>query len=237
MEGSLIMTAAAKTRTLIVCMPPDTTSVVTATAALGEHLDGIPQLAAQFHVKHRLFIGWVTRWCTYWLIGATRRSIGTVRYAAGGRLSRLDLSAAATAAYLGAVARWTYWHEVTHGTRIASCWDEVKRRHHTGTASLDDARRRFTAQPRIQAMQIANAKPNATHHLDPYEVDAYQAGCRAYATRYQLAALAGDAMLTATGEFLQPDSEAFTDVIAYLTQAAAHLHQLGRRHQIVALTI
>jgi hypothetical protein len=233
---STTMTATAKPRTLIVCMPSDTTSVVTATAALGEHLEGVPQLATRFHVRHRRIIGWFTRWCTYWLVRATRRKTGSVRFAAGGRL---DLSAAATAAYLTAVARWTYWQQVTHGTRAASPWDDFKRRQHSDpkTMPADEARRRFTAQARIQAMEIANAKPNAIHHLDPYEVDAYQAGCHAYATRYQLAALAGDAMLTTTGEFLQPDSESFTDVIAYLKQAAGHIHQLGRRHQLVAMTI
>jgi hypothetical protein len=36
-------------------------------------------------------------------------------------------------------------------------------------------------------MRIASAIPNARHLLDPYEVDAYQAGPHAYATRHQLA--------------------------------------------------
>ena len=103
--------------------------------------------------------------------------------------------------------------------------------------SLDEARRRFLAQPRIQAMEIANAVPGAHHHLDPYEVDAYQAGHHAYATRHCLTAVAGDAMLTTDGQFLQPASEAFTDVIAYLTKAAGHVHQLKPRHQLVAMTI
>jgi len=233
------MTTTANPRTLIVCMPPGTTGVVNATAAIGDHLEGVPQLATRFHVKHRRIIGWITRWCTYWLVGATRRKTGSIRYAAGGRIGRLDLSAAPTAAYLNAVARWTYWQQVTNGTRAASPWDDFKRRHlgDPKAVPLDDAHRRFTNQARIQAMEIANAKPTKRHHLDPYEVDAYQAGCHAYATRYQLAALAGDAMLTTTGEFLQPESESFTDVITYLKQAAAHIHQLGRRHQLVAMTI
>ena len=233
------MSTTAAPRTLIVCMPTDTADIVAAIAALGEHIEGIPRLSTRFTIRHRRIIGWFTRWCTYWLVGATRRRTGSVRLAAGGRIGRLDLSAVATAAYLTAAARWTYWDQITKGTRAASAWDDFKRRHHTDPKSvpLDEARRRFLAQARIQAMEIANAKPNAVHLLDPYEVDAYQAGCHAYATRYQLAALAGDAMLTSTGEFLQPASESFTNVIAYLKTAAGHVHQLGRRHQLVALTI
>jgi len=128
---------------------------------------------------------------------------------------------------------------VPGNSREASPWEHFLRRHQVDpkAMSLDEARRRFLAQPRIQAMEIANAIPGTTHHLDPYEVDAYQAGHHAYATRHQLAAIAGDAMLTADGQFLQPASDAFTDVIAYLKQAAGHVHQLGRRHQLVAMSL
>ena len=59
----------------------------------------------------------------------------------------------------------------------------------------------------------------------------------AYATRHRLTALAGDAMLTADGRYLQPASGSFSDVTDYLRAAAAHLHQLGRRHQVIALTV
>jgi hypothetical protein len=50
-----------------------------------------------------------------------------------------------------------------------------------------------------------------------------------------LAAVAGDAMLTADGHWLEPASPAFTDVLAYLHRAAGHLYALPRRAQIVAL--
>jgi hypothetical protein len=227
-----------KPRTLIVCLPAGTADVVTATAAVADHVDGIPQLALRFPVRHRWLIGWVTRWLTYWLVGARRRS-GVVTWAAGGRISRLNLTGATGNAYLAAAARWAYWKQVTAGTREASPWEHFLRRHRADpkAMSLDEARRRFLAQPRIQAMQIANAVPGRHHHLDPDEVDAYQAGHHAYTTRHQLAAVAGDAMLTTDGQFLQPASEAFTDVIAYLNQAAGHVHRLGRRQQLVAMTI
>jgi hypothetical protein len=233
------VSTSAKPRTLIVCLPADTAGIVTATAAVADHLDGPPKLTARFPVRHRHLIGWVTRWLTYRLVGVRRRRSGMVTWAAGGRVGRLNLAGAAGAAYLTAVARWAYWRQVTAGTREASPWEHFLRRHRADPEAmpLDEARRRFLAQPRIQAMQIANAVPGAVHHLDPYEVDAYQSGHHAYATRHQLGAVAGDAMLTADGQFLQPASEAFTDVIAYLTQAAGHVHRLGRRHQLVAMTI
>jgi hypothetical protein len=44
-------------------------------------------------------------------------------------------------------------------------------------------------------------------------------------------------MLTTDGTWLQPDSDSFTDRLAYLKQAAAHLHQLPRTATVVALAI
>lgn len=85
-------------------------------------------------------------------------------------------------------------------------------------------------------MLAHNAIPAQRHRLDPDEVDAYQAGPGAYATRHMLTAVAGQGMLTADGQWLEPASEAFTDIRAYLQQAAAHLHGLTRHHQVIALT-
>ena len=113
------MSTTAKPRTLIVCLPADTAGIVTATAAVADHVDGIPQLAPRFPVRHRNLVGWVTRWLTYWLVGARRRA-GVVCWAAGGRVGRLNLTGAAAGAYLAAAARWAYWRQVSAGSRVLS---------------------------------------------------------------------------------------------------------------------
>jgi hypothetical protein len=228
------------TRTLIVCLPDDTTtSMLSAATVIGDHVDGPALLHPVFPVRHRRLVGWLTRWLTYFLIAPRRRRTGTIVRAAGGRKGRLDLAGAARTGFLTAAARWAYWQRVVAGTRPAAPWEHYLARHQATPErlSLHEARRRFLSQPRIQAMRIASAVPGARFQLDPYEVDAYQAGPHAYATRHQLAALAGDAMLTTTGEFLQPASGSFADVTDYLRKAAGHLHALGRRQQVIALTI
>jgi hypothetical protein len=228
----------AKPRTVIVCLPAGAPGDwLTATVAAADHLPGPAQLACRFPVRHRRLVGWLTRFLGYALIGARHRH-GVVATAAGGRLGRLNLRLAGQAAWLDACARWAVWQLVTRGLRHASPWEHYLDRHQArpGELSLEQARRMFLRQPAIAAMLAHNAIPGTGHQLDPYEIDAYQAGVHAYATRYMLTAVAGDAMLTADGQWLEPATDAFTDVLAYLQPAAGHLRRLGRRHRIVALT-
>jgi hypothetical protein len=223
---------------VIVCLPADATADwFTSSMALADHLDGPAELATRFPVRHLPVIGWITCWIPHRLVGARRRR-GVVTRAAGGRIGRLGLRLAGQAAWLEATARWTVRHHLTRGLPRARPWEDYQRRHHArpDRLSLHDARRMFLRQPAIAAMLAHNAVPGQRHQLDPDEVDAYQAGPQAYATRHMLTAVAGDAMLTADGQWLEPASEAFTDVIAYLQHAAGHLHRLPRRHHIVAMT-
>jgi hypothetical protein len=224
-------------RTVIVCLPADATADwFTASMALTDHLDDPAELTACFPVRRRPLIGWITCWTARHLIGARRR-LGVVTRAAGGRVGRLDLRLAEQTAWLEATARWAAWHQATRGLRPALPWEHYRRRHEAkpDRLSLDQARRMFLRQPAIAAMLAHNAVPGQRRQLDPDEVDAYQAGPRAYATRHMLAAVAGQGMLTADGQWLEPASEAFTDVLAYLHQAAACLHALPRHAQIVAM--
>jgi hypothetical protein len=225
-------------RTVIVCLPPDhAADWFTASLAVADHLHGSAVLQVRFPVRHRRILGWLaTRWTARWLLAAQRRG-GAVSRAAGGRLGRLDLRLAGQAAWLDAAARWAVWRKVTGGLRQPAPWETYLRRHQAKPDRLSphEARRMFLRQPAVAAMLAHNAIPAQRHLLDPDELDAYQAGPHAYATRHMLAAVAGDAMLTADGRWLEPASPAFTDVLAYLHRAAGHLHALPRHAQIVAL--
>jgi hypothetical protein len=230
------MSTPAKPRTVIVCLPADSgTDWLTATTTVAEHTDNPPTLAPVFPVRRGPF-RFLSRFTGRRLLAAVRRH-GLVTHAGGGRLRRLNLPQAGQAAWLEATARWATWRQVTTGLKPATPWQVYLRRHRQAPDkfSLPEARRAFLTQPAVAAMLAHNAIPG-TRQLDPHELDAYQAGQRAYATCYMLAATCGQAMLTTDGEWLQPEGDSFTDRLAYLQQAAAHLHQLPRSATIVALS-
>jgi hypothetical protein len=231
-------TTAYKPSTVIVCLPPrdgDTTAHwLAATTAVAGHTDAPPTLTAIFPVRRRrLATGWGHRQ----LLGITG-SNGHGAYAAGGHVKQLDLPRAAQAGWLEATCRWATWQQVTTGLKPAGPWHLYQRRHRQAPDrfALSDARRGFLNQPLVAAMLAHNAVPGAWQ-LDPFEVDAYQAGQRAYATCHMLAATCGQAMLTTAGTWLQPAGDTFADKLNYLRQAAAHLHHLPATATIVALTI
>lgn len=231
------MTSPAKQRTVIVCLPATSGEVdwLSASAAVAHHTDTPANLATIFPTRRRRLADWLRWWRRRRLLAPTRHSRGS--YAAGGRVDQLDLRRAEQQAWLTATARWATWRQVTTGLKAASGWQYYQRRHRQAPErfSLPDARRAFVHQPAIAAMLAHNAIPGAVQ-LDPYEVEAYQAGQRAYATCHMLAAACGHAMLTADGVWLQPESGSFADQLTYLKLAAAHLHALPGGATIVALT-
>ncbi|SCF02422.1 hypothetical protein [Micromonospora mirobrigensis] len=81
------------------------------------HANGTP--ARRYHVRHRRFIGWLTRFLSYYLLDAARR-LGAVTMAAGGRKSRLDLTATTTKAAHAAALRWIDTNRCP--TRVTCCW-------------------------------------------------------------------------------------------------------------------
>ena len=229
------MSTTAQPRTVIVCLPADSgPDWLTATTTVAGHTDTPPQLAAVFPVRRRWF-RLLARFTGRRLLGVVRHQ-GLVAYAAGGRLRQLNLPRAGAQGWLEATARWVTWRQVVTGLNPATAWQVYLRRHRQAPdkLSLPEARRAFLAQPAVAAMLAHNAVPGA-RVLDPYEIDAYQAGQRAYATCYMLAATCGHAMLTTDGAWLQPETDTFPDRLAYLRQAAAHLHHLPRSATVVAL--
>ena len=232
------MSDSAEPRTIIICLPTDRGSdYTTAVQAVTGRISGPITLTARFPVRHGRMTGLVTRWSSRHLLGAQRHH-GTVRRAAGGRMSRLHLQKAGQLAWYEATTRWAVWRQVTTGLRQASPWEQFLRRHDTepDKLPLPQAHRQFLAQPMISAMLAYNANPASRWQLDPYEIDGYFAGAAAYATRHMLAASCGDAMLTADGRWLQPAGTSFADVCAYLKKAASYLNQLNRTATVLALT-
>jgi hypothetical protein len=191
-----------------------------------------------FPVRRGRVFGWISRWSARHLVQVTRR-LGAVAYAAGGRKSRLDLTAAVTRANVAAVCRWRTWAQVVRTTPVAKTWGDFLAQHEANRTKvpLEEARRRFEEQPRVLAMLSFNSHPMSKVELDPYELDAYQAGEATYTVVHWQQAITGDAVVTDDGRLIEPASPSLADKLRFLAEAGAYLNKLRRSHQILALTV
>jgi hypothetical protein len=223
---------------------PLTDQVVTVCFASGEDADwfaasekvndllqanGTP--ARRYHVRHRRFIGWLTRFFGYYLLDAARR-FGAVTMSAGGRKGRLDLTGTAAKAANDAALRWRAWNtHIAATTRPARTWEDYLAQHLADPAkvSVAEARRRFEQQPRVLAM--------LAHSFDPYELAVYQAGEATYAGLHWRIALIGDALITTDGRLLTPASDSVADRFRFLNEACAYLRNLRSSARLCAIAI
>ncbi|GIJ12758.1 hypothetical protein ACFFMR_14465 [Micromonospora andamanensis] len=193
------------------------------------HANGTP--ARRYRVRHRRFIGWLTRFLGYYLLDAARR-FGAVTLAAGGRKSRLDLTGTTAQAAHAAGLRWRAWNtHINATTRPARPWEDYLAQHHAdpGKVTLNEARRRFEQQPRVLAMLAAS--------FDPYELSVYQAGEATYVGLHWRIALIGDALITTDGRLLAPASDSVADRFRFLNEACAYLRGLRSSARLCAVAI
>lgn len=226
-------------RTVIVCMPADKPiDWFSASEILDWHHLPAGTPRTMFPIRRRRIIGWVSRWSARHLVQVTRR-FGAVVWAAGGRKSRLDLTAAVTRANTAAMIRWRTWAQVVRATPVAKPWGDFLAQHKAAPTKvpLEEARRRFEEQPRVLAMLSFNTHPSSQFELDPYELDAYQAGEATYTVVHWQQAITGDAVVTDDGRLLEPASNTLADKLRFLAEAGSYLNKLRRSHQILALTV
>ncbi|WP_229070811.1 hypothetical protein [Actinoplanes sp. DH11] len=180
---------------------------------------------------------WLRRLAAQQLIQVTRH--GKTVWAAGGRKDRLDLHGAVTAANHRASYRWHVWAQVVRGTPQARLWTEFHQQHTSNPrkVSLAQARRRFEAQPRVLAMLAYAAHPGTHLELDPYELDAYQAGQPTYTLLHWQHAVTGDALITDDGRLLRPATWSLADRLRYCGDAGTYLSRLAGSSSFMALTI
>jgi hypothetical protein len=161
-------------RTVIVCMPADQPlDWFSASEILDWHKLPAGTPHTMFPVRRPHFIGRFSRWSARHLVQTDRR-FGAVTHAAGGRKSRLDLTAAVTQANAAAVYRWRTWAQVVRTTPVARTWGDFLAQHKANPSkvSMEEATRRFEEQPRVLAMLAFNSHPVSRVELDPYELDA-----------------------------------------------------------------
>jgi hypothetical protein len=226
-------------QTVIVCYPADhIADWFTAAEIVDHHLRAAGTPLVRFPVRRGRLTGWVTRWRTGHLIDPVRR-FGTVTRAAGGRVSRLDLTRAVAGARDEAILRWRTWYHRVHATPRARTWQDFFADHTANPTKLglDEARRRFEAQPRVLALLAHNAHPGVRFPHDPYDLEAFQAGETTYTTTCWMRQIAGDALITGDGRLLQPQSRSVADTLRYLQQATAYIHTLTQRQHLIAIAI
>jgi len=226
-------------RTVIICMPADTPiDWFSASEILAWHQLPAGTPRTMFPIRRPRLTGWLSRWSARHLVHVTRHR-GAVAWAAGGRKSRLDLTAAVTAANAHAVYRWHMWAQVVRTTPPARPWRDFLAQHTAdpGKVSLEEARRRFEEQPRVLAMLSYNSHPMSRVELDPYELDAYQAGEATYTVVHWQQAITGDAVVTDDGRLLEPTSPSLADTLSFLTEAGSYLNRLPGRHQMLAVRV
>ncbi|MEU8236429.1 hypothetical protein AB0C12_43130 [Actinoplanes sp. NPDC048967] len=215
--------------------PDDDADWFAASEKVNDLMDANGTPARRFRVRHRRFIGWLTRFLGYYLLDAARK-FGAVTFAAGGRKSRLDLSGMSQIAANEAITRWRAWHlHINATTKPARVWEDFLAQHHADPAkvSLSEARRRFEQQPRVLAM-LAYA---GGYVFDPYELSLFQAGEAAYAGLYWRTALIGDALITTDGRVMRPATDSLADRFRFLNDACMYLRSLNDRARLCAVTI
>lgn len=158
---------------------------------------------------------------------------------AGGPTRLLDLTGVRHAAGVGAGLRYQQWAQVVAGTKPATPWNVLLGKHHAEPDKypLAKARADFDNQPRVLAMAMHNAAAYGQPHLDPAELEMFQAGAAAYQHFHALTQVCADALLTEDGQQLAPASDSFADRIRYLDSARRHVDSLDPAVRLLAVTL
>jgi hypothetical protein len=226
-------------RTAIVCLPAGETADW---FSASEYLDwhnlpaGTPNPI--FPVRRRKILGWITRWSTKDLIGTIHRH-GAVTHAAGGRRGRLDLNTLVHQTAAVANYRWKIWSHVVRYTQAATPISDFIAQHTTNPDKIshEEAIRRFETQPRVLAMLAYTGRTVSRINLDPYELEAYQAGEATYTALHWQQAVCGDLLMTEDGRLLQPVTPTLASKLKYLAEASEYLYRFNRHQHLIAVKI
>lgn len=219
---------ASPARKVLVCFTPnETPDWFSASEKVDDHLEVNGTPIMRFQVRQ-------VSWWKWWLRNRVKsllnvRAYGAGKWCSGGRVGLLDLDATLAVAVADATARYREWKShIERCTPPARPWSDFLAGHEKDPqkVSWDEARRRFESQPRVMAM-LAHT---GAYEFDPYELEVYQAGEDTYVSVFWQTALAGDALITAEGKLLQPQSASTADRIRYLRQACAYVKTLSADH-------
>ncbi len=214
-----------KSHVITVCLPQGTPvdALATTAAAL---LPGpcTPAPVTHFVTSRSLFTG--------------KLLLATKHTAAGGPLRLLDFNAMAAAGRATHYHRFAVWHRVVADTKAAQPFWMFADRHRADPKkySLIQAQQHYLAQPRIAAMRTYNLLPNRVMDLPASHLEALQAGGDTYTHLGGLTAVPANAMVTLNGNYLTPETDRLSDLLAYLDQAHTYLRSLNPAHQLVALS-
>jgi hypothetical protein len=229
--ASPVITPSATIRTVIVCVPDELPRESLTAFQLGRHLGVQGTLSARFWASPAM-----RRWHHNQMFGLRK---GQPAYCAGGPVRLLNLIGMRHAAGLAAGIRYQMWARVVHGTRAATPWTTFQSRHLADPAKypLEAAQADFNNQPRVNAMRMHNALTDANGQLDTDELEMFQAGCTAYQHYRAASAVAADALHTAEGAKLVPESDLFAHRVTYLHRATRYLDTIEDTQRLLAITL
>jgi hypothetical protein len=218
-------------RTMIVCVPDELPREALTARHLDRHFGVGGTLSPRFWATPALY-----PWQRGHLFDLRK---GRPAYCAGGPLRLLDPTGMRHAAGMGAGIRHQTWARVVHGTKAATPWHIFETRHLADPTKypLDAATAAFHNQPRVNAMRMHNAVTYANTTLDVDELEMFQAGLVAYQHYCAATAVCGDALLTAEGAKLAPESDAFAHRVTYLEQATRYLDTLAATQRLLAVAL
>ncbi len=159
---------------------------------------------------------------------------------AGGPLRLLDLVGMRQAAGIGAGLRHQRWAHLVHGTKPATPWPQLVDRHLADPSSYprEQAEADFDRQPRVLAMRLHNtAAYHPAAHLDPAELEMFQAGPAAYQHFHALRSICLDGLLTVDGARLAPTTGHLVDWVIYLDGASRYLDGLDEAQRLIAVAL
>jgi hypothetical protein len=225
------VTPTATIRTMIVCVPDELPRESLTARQLDRHFGVAGTLSPRFWATPALYL-----WQRGHLFDLRK---GRPAYCAGGPLRLLDLAGMRHAAGMGAGIRHQTWARVVHGTKAATPWHVFETRHLADPAAypIDIAKAGFNNQPRVNAMRMHNAVAYGAGTLAVDELEMFQAGPMAYQHYHAATAVCGDALITAEGAKLAPDSDAFAHRVTYLEQANRYLDTLAEAQRLLAVTV
>ena len=217
--------------TMIVCVSDELPAEALTSRTLDKHFGVQGSLSPRF-------------WATPALHRWQRRHLFNLRggrpaYCAGGPVRLLNLAGMRHAAGMAAGLRHQLWSRAVHGTRPATPWHLFQRRHLADPAKypLEAAQADFDNQPRVNAMRMHNAVAYGAGRLRIEDLEMFQAGPVAYQHYCAATTVCGDALLTADGAKLAPDSDTLAHRATYLEQANRHLDGLNPAQRLLAVTL
>ena len=165
--------------------------------------------------------GPLRRWRRSGLVWDVVPSGDGFQVASAARIDQLDLGLLLATTAAAARGRWLTWKAQVADTPRARPWESFLADHERSprTHPLPLVQQRFLAQPRVLTMLAVNAQRLVPFDLNPYDLEALQAGERVYCTLAAHQAVVGQMLVLPHGIVYRPHGADLAHRLNYLRAA------------------